>query len=385
MKRLMTSESVTEGHPDKLCDQVSDAILDAYLEKDPESRVAVEAFATKGLVVVGGEVTSKARVDIDYVARKTIKEIGYDDIKWGLDADSVGILISLHSQSPDIAQGVNHSKEREQGAGDQGMMFGFACSETKEYMPLPILLAHNLTKKLSELRKSGALPYLGPDGKSQVTVEYISGKPLRVESVVLANQHEDAVSSEKIRKDLIEKAVKPVLGKWLDPNTKLFINATGKFVMGGPSADTGLTGRKIIVDTYGSLGRHGGGAFSGKDPTKVDRSACYMARHIAKNLVAAGVAEKLEVQLAYAIGHHEPVGIFVDAFGTEKIDEEKIVEIIKLLFPLTPRKIIDYLELRKPIYRNTASYGHFGREHPDFTWEQLTKVEEIKKAVEKVN
>lgn len=377
MKKVLTSESVTEGHPDKMCDQISDAILDAYLEKDPDSRVAVETLATKGFVIVAGEVTSKATVNLEKVVRDTIKEIGYDDFKKGFDYKNIGVIIAIHPQSPDIARGVNEKGNKEQGAGDQGMMFGFACDETKEFLPLPIVLAHKLTMKLSEVRKKGILSYLGPDGKSQVSVEYEDNIPKRVKTVVLAAQHDEGVDEKRVREDLIKHVIKPVLNNYLDSNTKILINATGRFVIGGPAADTGLTGRKIMVDTYGSLARHGGGCFSGKDPSKVDRSAAYMARYIAKNLVAAGVANRIEIQIAYAIGCSEPVSLYVNTFGTSKISEEKIIHIIKKYFPLKPKEIIDKLDLKKPIYKETARYGHFGRDK--FTWEKLDMVELIRK------
>jgi len=376
MRKLITSESVGDGHPDKVCDQISDAILDAFLEKDPESRVAVETLATKGYIVIAGEIRSKATVDIAKVARETIKSIGYNDVKWGLDYESCGILVSVHPQSPDIAQGVDEKEDKEQGAGDQGMMFGYASNETKELMPLPIILAHKLTRRLKEVRESGIIKYLGPDSKSQVTVEYVDDKPKRVETVVIAAQHQENVDMEKLRTEIKKHVIEPILGDYLDDQTRIFINSTGRFVLGGPAADTGLTGRKLIVDTYGGIGRHGGGAFSGKDPSKVDRSGAYMARYIAKNIVAAGLADKCEVQLAYAIGVPEPVGIYVDTFGTAKINEAKIANLVKEVFPLTPKGIIKHLDLKRPIFRKTAAFGHFGREEPEFTWEKtdLAKV-----------
>ncbi len=378
-KRLITSESVTEGHPDKVCDMISDGILDALLRKDKDSHVAVETIATRGMVLVAGEVTSKAYVDVQAVIRNTIKKIGYDSTEKGFDYDSVAVLTAIHPQSPDIAQGVNKKVEKEQGAGDQGMMFGYATDETPELMPLPIMLAHKLTKKLSEVRKKKILPYLGPDGKSEVTVEYNDDKPLRIQSVVIACQHSRKISMNKLRRDIEKTVIRPVLGKWLDRKTQLHINATGRFVIGGPAADTGVTGRKIIVDTYGGLGRHGGGAFSGKDPSKVDRSGAYMARYIAKNIVAAGLAKKCEVQIAYAIGVPEPVGVFVDTFGTSVIDEDEIARIIEELFPLSPSEIIKKLNLKRPIFQKTAAYGHFGRKDPDFTWEKTDMVQAIRR------
>jgi S-adenosylmethionine synthetase len=382
-KFMFTSESVTEGHPDKICDQISDGILDELFKQDPQSRVAVECLTTTGSVHVSGEVTTKGYADVQKVVRRVLKEIGYTNPKFGIDCEDCGVWVAIHEQSPDIAQGVNEASAEgketaEQGAGDQGMMFGYACNETPELMPLPIMLAHKLTAKLAEVRKSGEIKDLGPDGKSQVTVEYNDGKPTRAEAVVIAQQHLESVSEDDLRKDILEKVIKPVLGEYLDENTKLHINATGKFVIGGPEGDTGLTGRKIIVDTYGGMGRHGGGAFSGKDPSKVDRSAAYAARYIAKNLVAAGLADRCEVELSYAIGVAEPTGIYVDTFGTNKIPEEKIVELVKKHFPLKPKDILEQLDLRRPIYQKTAANGHFGREDPDFTWENTDKVEILK-------
>jgi S-adenosylmethionine synthetase len=378
-KSFFTSESVTEGHPDKICDQVSDAILDDLYRQDPYSRVAVESLTTTGSVHVAGEVTTQGFADVQKIVRQTLKEIGYTDPRFGIDCEDAGVWVSIHSQSPDISQGVTEAKGKEQGAGDQGMMFGFACNETKELMPLPIMLAHKLAMKLAEVRKNGIVKGLGPDGKSQVTVEYHDGKPARLDAVVIAQQHIDDLPEDKLRKEIIEKVIKPVCGNYLDNKTKLFINATGRFVIGGPEGDTGVTGRKIIVDTYGGMGRHGGGCFSGKDPSKVDRSAAYACRYIAKNLVAAGLADKCEVQLSYAIGVADPMGIFVDTFGTGKISEEKIVELIKKHFPVKPKDIIEKLNLRRPIYKKTAAYGHFGRDDPDFTWEKTDKVEELRK------
>ncbi len=375
---LFTSESVTEGHPDKICDQISDGILDELYKQDPQSRVAVECLTTTGSVHVAGEVTTKGFADVQKIVRDVLKDIGYTNPEFGIDYEDAGVWVAIHEQSPDISQGVTEGESKEQGAGDQGMMFGYACNETDVLMPLPIILAHKLTKKLSEVRKSGEIKDLGPDGKSQVTVEYEDGKPKRVEAVVIAQQHLEIISEDELKKEILEKVIKPVCRDYFDENTKVHINATGKFVVGGPEGDTGVTGRKIIVDTYGGMGRHGGGCFSGKDPSKVDRSATYAARYIAKNIVAAGLADKCEVQLSYAIGVAEPTGVFVDTFGTNKISEEKIVELIKKHFPLKPKDIIDQLDLRRPIYKKTAVYGHFGREDPDFTWEKTDKVDILK-------
>ena len=379
-KYFFTSESVTEGHPDKVCDQLSDAILDELFKQDPNSRVAVECLTTTGSVHVSGEVTTNGYADIQKIVRSTLKDIGYTDPEFGLDSEDAGVWVSIHGQSPDISQGVTEGEgeHKEQGAGDQGMMFGFACNETPELMPLPIILAHRLTQKLAELRKNGEIKDLGPDGKSQVTIEYEDSKPKRVEAVVIAQQHLELVSEEQLKTDILEKVIKPVCREYFDDQTKVHINATGKFVIGGPEGDTGLTGRKIIVDTYGGMGRHGGGAFSGKDPSKVDRSAAYAARYIAKNIVAAGLADKCEVQLAYAIGVPEPTGIYIDTFGTGKVDEEKIAELIRKHFPIKPKDILEQLDLRRPIYRKTAAYGHFGRDDPDFTWEKTDKAELLK-------
>ncbi len=383
--KFITSESVTEGHPDKLADQISDAILDNLISQDPMSRVAVECLTTTGLVIVAGEVTTKGYADVQGIVRRTLKEIGYTNPSFGIDHEDAGVLVSIHGQSPDIAQGVDEKAGKEQGAGDQGMMYGFATNETPELMPLPIMLAHKLTRKLAEVRKSGEVKHIGPDGKSQVSVEYHDGVPKRASAVVIACQHtdehttKDGQTSEAFRDEIKEKVIKPVLGKFLDSSTNIHINATGKFVIGGPEGDTGVTGRKIIVDTYGGVGRHGGGAFSGKDPSKVDRSGAYAARYVAKNIVAAGLADKCEVGISYAIGVAEPTSINVETFGTAKIPEERISELVKKHFKLTPRGIIESLDLRRPIYRKTAAYGHFGRNEPEFTWERTDKADLLRK------
>ena len=378
---LFTSESVTEGHPDKMADQISDSILDAIYAQDPNGRVACETMITTGMVVIAGEVTTTATIDIPSIVRNTIKEIGYDRAKYGFDADTCAVMVSLDKQSPDISMGVSQKNEEEQGAGDQGLMFGYATNETPELMPLPIILAHKLTMRLAKVRKDKTLPYLRADGKSQVTVEYNNGKAANINAIVVSTQHSEEVSTEKIKEDVIKHVITPELPEGLYDIKKLAIhvNPTGRFVVGGPMGDCGLTGRKIIVDTYGGMGRHGGGAFSGKDPSKVDRSACYMARYIAKNIVAAGIADRCEVQLAYAIGVAEPVSVRVDAFGTEKISLEKIEKLVREHFNLKPAGIIKTLKLRRPIYKKTAAYGHFGRNEAEFTWEQTDKAEELKK------
>ena len=380
---LFTSESVTEGHPDKICDQISDAFLDEFLRQDPDSRVAVETMVTTDFVAVAGEVTSKADFDKksqEELVRKVIREIGYNNKDLMFDTDSCQVTLRLHSQSPDISQGVTATKEKEQGAGDQGLMFGYASNETKELMPMPILLAHKLTQKLAEVRKNKVLPWVRPDGKSQVSVRYENNKPTKIETIVISTQHAPEISQEQISKEIIDKVIKPVLGNLWNDQIKMHINPTGKFVIGGPHGDSGLTGRKIIVDSYGGFGRHGGGAFSGKDPSKVDRSACYMCRYIAKNIVAAGLAERCEVQLAYAIGVAEPVSLYVNTFGSSKIPEKEIEELVKKNFNMKPSGIISQLDLKRPIYRKTAAYGHFGRNEPEFTWEKTDKADVLKKA-----
>ena len=381
---LFTSESVTEGHPDKVCDQISDAFLDEYLKQDPDSRVAVETMVTTGFVAVAGEVTSKANFDKtaqEELVRKIIREIGYDKPELEFDAKSCEILLKLHAQSPDISQGVTATDDKQQGAGDQGLMFGFASNETEELMPMPIILAHKLTKKLADVRKSNELPWLRPDGKSQVSVEYEDGLPKKVETIVISTQHSPEVSNDEITKAVIEKVIKPVCGDLWNDDISIHVNPTGKFEIGGPHGDAGLTGRKIIVDTYGGQGRHGGGAFSGKDPSKVDRSACYMCRYIAKNIVAAGLAKKCEVQVAYAIGVAEPVSLMIKTFETGKIPEEDIENIVRKHFDMRPSAIISHLDLKKPIYRKTASYGHFGRNEPEFRWEKTDKADLLRQAV----
>ncbi len=381
---LFTSESVSEGHPDKVCDQISDAILDSCLEQDPESRVAVECLTKTGVVVVAGELTTKGYVNIPQIARQTLKRIGYTKSHFGIEWETCAVLVHLEEQSPDISMGVTEGEGyfTEQGAGDQGMMFGYATNETSDYMPLAISLAHKLCMKLAEVRRNNVIPYLAPDGKSQVTVEYNDGKPQRVTTIVVSNQHEEGHSHDEIEADIIDKVIKPVCKDWINESTKYYVNPTGKFVIGGPQADAGLTGRKIIVDTYGGMGRHGGGCFSGKDPSKVDRSGAYVARYIAKNIVAAGLADQCEVQIAYAIGVAEPVSICADTFGTGKLPEEKLVELIRKVFPLKPAEILRQLKLKRPIYQQTACYGHFGRD--TFPWERLDKVDELKKLAREI-
>ncbi len=393
MKRLFTSESVTEGHPDKIADQISDAILDAILEQDKRARVAIETLVTTGIAIVAGEVTTRAYVDIPDVVRKTILEIGYTRAKYGFDGETCAVLSSIHSQSPDIALGVDKALEAKEGeisaedeleqlgAGDQGMMFGYATNETPEYMPLPITLAHKLAMRLAAVRKSGEVPFLRPDGKTQVTVEYEGDRPVRVNTVLISAQHDPDVTRQELQEALVEHVIKPVIPEeYWDDKVKILINPTGRFVLGGPMADTGLTGRKIVVDTYGGWIPHGGGAFSGKDPTKVDRSAHYMARYVAKNVVAAGLADKFMIQVAYAIGVAKPLSIMIDTFGTSKVDEEKLLKVLEELFDFRPGAIIKRLDLLRPIYKKTAAYGHFGRNEPEFTWERLDMVEELKRA-----
>ena len=390
-KVLFTSESVTEGHPDKICDQISDAVLDEILKVDPVARVACETLTTTGIVMVVGEITTSEYVDIQSIVRNVLKDIGYTRAKYGFDASTCSVVTSINEQSRDIALGVdsaleykkgNEDKYNSVGAGDQGMMFGYACTETEEFMPLPITLAHNLSKRLSYVRKNDILPYLRPDGKSQVTVEYIDGIPNIIEAIVVWTQHSPSVKTEQIEKDIKEVVINEVIpSNLIDKNTKIYVNPTGRFEIGGPMGDAGLTGRKIIVDTYGGFGRHGGGAFSGKDPTKVDRSGAYMARYIAKNIVASGICEKLEIGISYAIGVAKPLSIYVDTFGTGKISDDEIIEIVKKVFDLRPAAIIDILDLRRPIYRQIAAYGHFGRIDLDLPWERLDKIEEIKKLI----
>ncbi len=387
MRKFFTSESVTEGHPDKICDQISDRILDELLRQDPMSRVACETCCTTGMVMVMGEITTEAYVDIQAVVRKTVLDIGYNRAKFGFDGETCAVINSIHEQSPDIALGVNRSAEAKSGeetdgfdtgAGDQGLMFGYACSETPELMPLPISLAHKLAKKLTEVRKNGTVDYLRPDGKTQVTVEYEDNKPIRVDTVVLSTQHDPEAAAETIRADMIEKVIRPVIGDWMDEQTKILVNPTGRFVIGGPMGDSGLTGRKIIVDTYGGYSRHGGGAFSGKDPTKVDRSASYMARYLAKNIVASGLAERAEIQLAYAIGVARPVSLLVDTFGTGKVSDEALADWLKAHIDTRPAAIIDRFKLRRPIYGDLAAYGHMGREDLAAPWEQTDFADRIK-------
>jgi S-adenosylmethionine synthetase len=378
---LFTSESVTEGHPDKVADQISDAVLDAIIEQDPKGRVACETMVTTGMTIVAGEITTSCYVDIPVIARQTIKEIGYNDSAMGFDWETCAVITSIDNQSPDIAMGVNETPEHEQGAGDQGLMYGYACNETEELMPMPILFAHKLTRGLAEARKNGILDFLRPDGKSQVTVQYVNGKPIRVDTVVIAAQHKPEVNRATLEEGILEEVIKKnIPERLLDKKTKYYINATGRFVVGGPMADCGLTGRKIIVDSYGGQGSHGGGSFSGKDPSKVDRSASYMARYVAKNVVAAGLADKCEVQLAYAIGVVEPISGMINTGGTGKIPSDQIAKIIMEHFDLRPAMIISYLDLLRPIFKKTACYGHFGRNDPDFTWEKVNRADELRKA-----
>jgi len=376
---IFTSESVTEGHPDKVCDHISDAILDEFLRQDPDSRVAVETLVTTDFVTVAGEVTSKGKFDIEKVVRDTIAEIGYDNPALKFDAKTCKVVVKIDPQSPNISQGVTASEQKEQGAGDQGLMFGYATNETDELMPLPISLAHKLTKKLADVRKSKELEWVRPDGKSQVSVTYVNDKPQKVETIVISTQHDPEISNEEIRKQIVDKVIKPVCGKWWHDDIVIHVNPTGKFEIGGPHGDAGLTGRKIIVDSYGGMGRHGGGAFSGKDPSKVDRSACYMCRYVAKNLVAAGLADRCEVQIAYAIGVCQPLSLMVNTFETNKIPEENIEEILNSHFDMKPASIVSHLDLKRPIFKKTAGYGHFGRNEPEFTWEKTDKADELRK------
>jgi len=373
-RSLFTSESVTEGHPDKVCDQISDSLLDEFIKQDPDSRVAVEAMTTTGIVFVAGEVTSNGKFDLQQTIRKTIREIGYDKPEYGFDSEACSVLVSIHEQSPDISMGITPGLDKEQGAGDQGLMFGYASNETRELMPLPISIAHKLSMRLSQVRKNKELDWVRPDGKSQVSVVYEDCKPVRIDTVVISTQHSPEIHLQQLREEIIDRVVKPVCGNWVDPKTKFLVNPTGRFVIGGPPGDTGLTGRKVIADTYGGMGRHGGGAFSGKDTSKVDRSACYFARYVAKNVVAAGLADRCEVQIAYAIGIAEPVSVMIDTFGTGKLAEDKIEERVKKSFDMRPAGIIHTLDLKKPIYKKTAAYGHFGRDEPGFTWEITDKV-----------
>jgi S-adenosylmethionine synthetase len=378
-KYLFTSESVTEGHPDKVCDQISDSILDKFLEQDVDSRVAIESMTTTGIVFVAGETSSKGHVDVQNIVRDTIREIGYTKPEYGFDYKSCSVLVSLHEQSPDISMGISAMDNKEQGAGDQGLMFGYASNETPELMPLPITLAHKLTMKLSQVRKNKDLSWVWPDGKSQVSVVYEDFKPKKIDTIVISTQHSPDISLSQLREEIIDKVIKPVCDSWIDNTTKFLVNPTGRFVIGGPPGDTGLTGRKVIADTYGGVGRHGGGAFSGKDPSKVDRSACYMARYVAKNIVATGLADKCEVQIAYAIGVANPVSVMVDTFGTGKINEDVIEAKVENTFNMRPAGIIKTLDLKRPIYKKTAAYGHFGRDEPSFTWEKTDKVMELLK------
>ena len=376
---IFTSESVTEGHPDKVCDKVSDAILDEFLRGDPDSRVAVETLTTTGFVGVAGEVTSKASFDIEQLIRKTISEIGYNDPELKFDSNSCEVMVKLGSQSPDISQGVTANENKEQGAGDQGLMFGYASNETEELMPLPILLAQKLTKRLTDVRKNGQLSWVRPDGKSQVSIRYEDDKPKEIEAVVISTQHSPDISQEEITKQIIEHVIKPTCGQFWNDSIKIHVNPTGRFEIGGPHGEAGLTGRKIIVDTFGGMGRHGGGAFSGKDPSKVDRSACYMCRYVAKNIVAAGLSDRCEVQVAYAIGVAKPVSLMVNTFGTNKISEDEIEKLVNKHFDMRPAEIVKHLDLKKPIYQKTAAYGHFGRNEPEFTWEKTDKADILKK------